>query len=136
MSSLPHPHHHPHPSTSASIPLGHPPEHPRGTLFYPCSTYPGGRVRGLLLDVKTMENEVILHRQFRLKTIDPAVRMTVPGRVTQAGRDPSLFLTRRSTGGHSLAKHNSLKLLPTTFPTTTKTNNNNNNYYYYYYYYY
>ena len=48
MSSLPHPHHHPHPSTSSSIPLGHPPEHPRGTLFYPCSTYPGGGVRGLL----------------------------------------------------------------------------------------
>ena len=26
-------------------------------------------------------------------------------------RDPSLFLTRRSSGWHSLAKHNSLKLL-------------------------
>ena len=35
----------------------------------------------------------------------------VPGRAEQAGRDPSLLLTRRSTGRHSLAKHNSLKLL-------------------------
>ena len=33
----------------------------------------------------------------------------VPGWAEQAGRDPSLSFTRRSTGRHSLAKHNSLK---------------------------
>ena len=35
----------------------------------------------------------------------------VPGCATQAERDPSLVLTRRSTGRHSLAKHNPLKLI-------------------------
>ena len=42
----------------------------------------------------------------------------MPGRATQARRDPSLFLTRRSSGWHSLAKHNSLKLLLLALPDT------------------
>ena len=55
------------------------------------------------------KKEEILHAYSRSKNMDPAASPDVPGRATQAGRDPSLLLTRRSTGRHSLAKHNSLK---------------------------
>ena len=51
------------------------------------------------------------HRFCRCPALPGLARFcpVLPGLAIQADPDPSLFLTRRSSGRHSLAKHNSLK---------------------------
>ena len=54
----------------------------------------------------------VLRADSHMVIIDSAVARpcpVLPGLAIQADPDPSLFLTRRSSGRHSLAKHNSLK---------------------------